>query len=234
MVRCFSATELRHASPKELPTILDAIGGWIGAVYYCLSRPHIRESEFAPFVVTNFPAPWSRSYLDKKYFRNDPVFAEAARTNLPLFRDETLDPADPAAVEVVAERRNLGCRSAMVIPVRGRNSQCTVLSFWSRDDLEAFRPRCEAHHDALMSRVAYVHDIAGRALADSAREVLTDIELECLKWTSVGKTAWAISVLLDVSERTVHYHLAEASKKLGAPNKTGAVGIALRHGLLDW
>jgi len=122
----------------------------------------------------------------------------------------------------------------MVIPVRGRNSQFTVLSFWSREGLAAFRRRCDEYHDLVMSHVVYVHDIAGRDAASRARDALSDIELECLRWTSLGKTAWAISVLLDVPERTVHYHLAEASKKLGAPNKTGAVGIAVRHGLLDW
>jgi DNA-binding NarL/FixJ family response regulator len=34
-------------------------------------------------------------------------------------------------------------------------------------------------------------------------------ELDCLKWTAAGKTAWEASVILGISERTVTHHLIE-------------------------
>ena len=35
-------------------------------------------------------------------------------------------------------------------------------------------------------------------------------ELDCLKWTAAGKTAWEASVILGISERTVRFHLNTA------------------------
>ena len=35
-------------------------------------------------------------------------------------------------------------------------------------------------------------------------------ELDCLKWTAAGKTAWEASVILGISEQTVRFHLNTA------------------------
>lgn len=45
-----------------------------------------------------------------------------------------------------------------------------------------------------------------------------------------GKTAGEIARILEISQRTVHAHLQNASEKLGASNKTHTVVEALRYG----
>ncbi|MBT8338689.1 MAG: hypothetical protein HKP58_11075 [Desulfatitalea sp.] len=71
-------------------------------------------------------------------------------------------------------------------------------------------------------------------LAHKANEKLqlTARELEILKWTEVGKTTWETSTILNRSERVIKWHLKNAKNKLDAVNRTHAVAIALRHGLL--
>ena len=64
------------------------------------------------------------------------------------------------------------------------------------------------------------------------RGPLTPREREILKWAAEGKTSWEISVILDLSERTVKFHLIEASRKLNAVNRTAAVAKALAWGLI--
>ena len=61
---------------------------------------------------------------------------------------------------------------------------------------------------------------------------ITVREIECLQWASIGKTAWEISVILSISERTVGFHLANAAVKLQANNRTHAVITALKKGLI--
>jgi DNA-binding CsgD family transcriptional regulator len=61
---------------------------------------------------------------------------------------------------------------------------------------------------------------------------ITARETEVLQWTALGKTAWEISVIISVTERTVNAHLQRAAKKLGAANKTHAITIALIFGWL--
>ena len=48
------------------------------------------------------------------------------------------------------------------------------------------------------------------------RPALTPRELECLRWTMEGKTAWETGELLGIAERTVKAQRAQVMAKLGA------------------
>jgi DNA-binding CsgD family transcriptional regulator len=58
-------------------------------------------------------------------------------------------------------------------------------------------------------------------------------ELDCLKWTAAGKTAWEASVILGISERTVRFHLNAAREKLDCATTTQAVAKAIVNQLID-
>jgi DNA-binding CsgD family transcriptional regulator len=69
---------------------------------------------------------------------------------------------------------------------------------------------------------------------DSEQELLISArELDCLKWTAAGKTAWEASVILGISERTVRFHLNVAREKLNCTTTTQAVAKAVAHQLID-
>jgi DNA-binding CsgD family transcriptional regulator len=57
-------------------------------------------------------------------------------------------------------------------------------------------------------------------------------EVEILSLASHGKTAPEMSAALTISERTVAFHINNIVEKLGASNKTHAVALALRQGLI--
>jgi len=59
---------------------------------------------------------------------------------------------------------------------------------------------------------------------------LSERELECLKWTSAGKTSAEIAAILNLSEHTVNHYLIGATRKLEAVNRTQAVAKAVRRG----
>lgn len=62
---------------------------------------------------------------------------------------------------------------------------------------------------------------------------LTSRELEVLKWIEQGKSTWDVSMILNRSERVVKWHINNVMRKLSALNRTHAVAIALRHGIID-
>jgi DNA-binding CsgD family transcriptional regulator len=64
------------------------------------------------------------------------------------------------------------------------------------------------------------------------RPDLTPRELEVLRWTMEGKTAWEVGAILGISERTAVLHIQNAMRKLGSNNKHQAVLKALRMGLI--
>ena len=61
---------------------------------------------------------------------------------------------------------------------------------------------------------------------------LTPRELECLRWTMEGKTAWEVGSIVGITERTAGLHINNATHKLGCANKHQAVLKALRTGLI--
>jgi len=63
---------------------------------------------------------------------------------------------------------------------------------------------------------------------------LTYRELSCLQWVSIGKTSWEISLILELKERTVNFHIQSACRKLRVNNRLAAITIALRAGMLDF
>ena len=62
------------------------------------------------------------------------------------------------------------------------------------------------------------------------RRELTLREREVLHWIAAGKSSWDVSVILGISERTVNWLIARASRKLNAVNRTHAVVNAIRAG----
>jgi DNA-binding CsgD family transcriptional regulator len=65
------------------------------------------------------------------------------------------------------------------------------------------------------------------------RPSLTPRELEALRWTMDGKTAWEVGAILGISERTAVHHVNNAMHKLDCTTKHQAVLKALRLGLIN-
>ncbi|CAB3728353.1 autoinducer binding domain-containing protein [Paraburkholderia rhynchosiae] len=69
-------------------------------------------------------------------------------------------------------------------------------------------------------------------LAPEASITLTAREREVLRWTSEGKTSYEIGKILNISERTVNFHVNNVLSKLTATNKVQAVVKAIVTGLI--
>jgi DNA-binding CsgD family transcriptional regulator len=64
-------------------------------------------------------------------------------------------------------------------------------------------------------------------------EELTARELQVLELLAEGLPNKAIAARLGISDQTVKFHVAAISSKLGAPNRTAAVRLAVRRGLIS-
>jgi PAS domain S-box-containing protein len=58
-------------------------------------------------------------------------------------------------------------------------------------------------------------------------------EKEILNWVMEGKSTWDVSMILNIGESTVKFHIDKIMKKLSAVNRTHAVAIAMRNELLN-
>jgi LuxR family transcriptional regulator len=63
---------------------------------------------------------------------------------------------------------------------------------------------------------------------------LSQREIECLRWSALGKSAEEIAELIGRSAETARFHLKNAVRKLGANNRVHAIALAsYRHMLGD-
>lgn len=62
---------------------------------------------------------------------------------------------------------------------------------------------------------------------------LTPREREIIQWIKEGKTNWEISAILNISERTVRFHLENIKSKFDAVTKAHIVAIAMEQGEAD-
>lgn len=74
-------------------------------------------------------------------------------------------------------------------------------------------------------------DRAGLHVLEFSRG-LTAQETACLRWCKEGKTNWEIGSILDISAKTVEFHLANVMRKLGAANRITAVVTGIKRGII--
>ena len=83
---------------------------------------------------------------------------------------------------------------------------------------------------------AYLHESVRRIYDDRdiplSHVQLTERETECLIWAAEGKTTWETAQILDISERTVIFHIQNAISKLNSVNRTQAIARAVAMGLI--
>jgi DNA-binding CsgD family transcriptional regulator len=129
----------------------------------------------------------------------------------------------------------VGVMHAATFPVPSRQGELAIFGFtantnsaeWQRRKTEIMR-EIRILGDYLHSHVLRIngHNVDAQILV-SARE------LDCLKWTAAGKTAWEASVILGISERTVRFHLNAAREKLDCATTTQAVAKAITCRLIE-
>ena len=78
----------------------------------------------------------------------------------------------------------------------------------------------------------HAQDAAARLLVPLKVPRLPQRQLEILRLTMEGKSAWVVGSLLGISENTVNYHLKQLFKQLDVSNKNHAVLKAMELGLL--
>jgi LuxR family quorum-sensing system transcriptional regulator CciR len=153
---------------------------------------------------------------------------------MPFFWSDLLTEARLSAKQriLLEESREHGMRGGISIPVHGPLGDSCVISLarstGNGDDRALIAPL----HILGVNFFLNFWNRLGRAEPKTTLPRLTERERECLTWSANGKSAWAISQIIGVSENTVNFHLKSAMKKLGTSNRVQAVAIAVRAGLI--
>ncbi len=110
-----------------------------------------------------------------------------------------------------------------------------------RDELDASSPDVVGEFDTLAAARdsgivadAVLRPAAASPTGDESElvELLTARELDVLELLAQGLANKAIADRLGISDQTVKFHVASITSKLGAANRTDAVRLGVRRGLI--
>ena len=193
----------------------------------------LNNSEF--IVVDNTPASYLESSHDRDSGKRDPVMQHCKRASVPIIWNQKTY-VEKGVGEMWEQMASFGYQTGIALALHlpeGRHFQFGV----DRDRALPDDPRELQRVVADLQLFAvHAHEAALRLFLPAAqqpeRPALTPRELEALRWTMEGKTAWEVGTILGISERTAVLHVNNAMHKLGCVNKHQAVLKALRLGLI--
>lgn len=193
----------------------------------------IAKSEFV--TVDNTPSDYVETFQDPRKGRRDPVMQHCKYQTVPIIWDQ-----DTYTSQGLGEMWEHQAAFGFVTGVAMALHLPEGKHFFLGVDRDQALPSDSRELTSLVAQLQLfaVHalDAAMRVLvvtpAQEKLPSLTPRELEALRWTMDGKTAWEVGSILGISERTAVLHINNAMHKLEAVNKHQAVLKALRLGLI--
>lgn len=180
----------------------------------------------------NYPSDWRAIYRENNYVDVDPTVQHGIRSLLPILWSENVFSSAPDLWE---EAKSFGLRYGWAQSCRCASGAGGMLTLSrSHDALSANELRDKGTKMAWLAQVAHL-TMSKCMLPKLVPEVqvkLSAREVEILRWTADGKTSGEISEILNISERTVNFHINNAITKMNTSNKTAAVVRAAMLGIL--
>jgi DNA-binding CsgD family transcriptional regulator len=220
----------------KLYRALQYLARYCDAANFSFSASYPSPVDSTLVAISDLPRRWSELYELRNYQDIDPIAAHCRARLTPILWWSRPDCGgltdDDRAQSFVSEARRVGMRSGVSLPLHGIGSARGVLTISFDRDLEETRPRLEQCMPYVQLLSTFVFEAAARAIGPQPRptqqQEITRREMQCLSWCSEGKTSWEIAKILGIAERTVHFHMQNASRKLGASSRSHAVRLALQ------
>lgn len=180
----------------------------------------------------NYPTAWQTYYQAKNYLTVDPTVQHAMRSTLPiLWTDELFSPT----LDLWEEARSFGLCHGWAQSIRDFNGTVGMLTLARSHEIIT-----KTELEAKLLKMAWLTQAAHLSMSQcltpklmpEVKALLSNREIAVLRWTADGKTANEISCILNISERTVNFHINNAISKLNAGNKTSATIKAALLGFL--
>ncbi|MEZ8142097.1 MULTISPECIES: LuxR family transcriptional regulator [Enterovibrio] len=223
---------------EQLEEVCESFCQLVGLPYYLFGVIE-QDSLYSPIIhaYSNYPTPWLERYFEQNKQRVDPVVSYIMTQQSPIRWDSLVQREEfqsPQQQELMATAKQYGLSNGFTVPIKSASGDFVLFSMAIGD----VDDQCEK----LNAAIPFAHTLATHLLEcyltmkvkakGSDNISLTQRETDCLFWASEGKTAWEISKIINVSERTVLFHLNNCTKKLAASNRQHAVALAIKKGLL--
>ncbi|MBP6902751.1 MAG: autoinducer binding domain-containing protein [Burkholderiaceae bacterium] len=195
----------------------------------------VGRSDFV--LIDNTPQGYTDAFHDTDSMRRDPVMQHCRRHSMPIIWNQATY-TEAGLGELWEEQARFGYCTGIAMALHLPEGRHFALGVERSQPLPSDRVELMRLVADLQLFAVMAQDAAARVLVPepssgpSDRPVLTPRELEVLRWTMEGKTAWEVGTILGISERTAVLHVNNAMHKLQCSSKHQAVLKALRLGLI--
>ena len=214
----------------ELFGVCDRICSVFALPYFNIMRlPGETDQTLEPSgLVTNWPAFLISEYDENRLLENSPVIGHFRNSTEPLIISlDMIKQQRPDGKESIAGQlfEKHGLHINVFFSVHQPNGDIGVVGFSGEGSEPDQTKLVELHYltNLLFSKI--------NALRDDPEDKnfgLKPREIDCLQWTSQGKTSDEIAIILSLSQHTVNHYLTNAARKLDTTNRTHAVSKAIR------
>jgi LuxR family transcriptional regulator len=183
-------------------------------------------------LINNYPESWQKRYEEQNYLAFDPTVAHALRsTSAMIWADKTSSSCSP----FWEDAHSHGLQVGLAQPCHSDYGVAGLLTLARSHNNISYNELFE-HSSKIywMAQIAH-QGMASLLVPQMMPEIKVELsirEIEVLRWTSDGKTSAEISDLMNISERTVNFHIGNAARKLNSKNKVAAAVKAIMLGLL--
>lgn len=217
--------------PSGVKSVLDRFHDLVpfsGAVVCSVEKISPGRSPCFPYVINHsYDDHWGEVYFENNFIEVDPVVnyslhSKQSFTWATAFR--RFSAGDRKTREFISLANDFKLKDGIAHQI-ANSGNSTLLSLSISHPKNHYFAQLVDHftphlNEALQSILMRQAPITSTNLSEREREVL--------KWTSVGKSSWDISIILNISERTVKFHMMNIKNKLNAVNRAHAVAKALR------
>ena len=191
------------------------------------------DAEF--ITIDNTPRAFKEVFKNPASGRRDPVMQHCKRQSVPIIWDQHTY-VDKGMGDMWEEQAQFGISNGICLALHMPEGRHFILGVERDRPVPLDAGELTRVVADLQLFAVYAQDAALRILIPGALDPsvpsLTPRELEALRWTMEGKTAWEVGSVLGITERTAALHVNNATHKLGCVNKHQAVLKALKFGLL--
>lgn len=195
-------------------------------------------------VTRNAPDSMIDLWRNAGYYQMDPVMRVANSRTVPFswsYFENTRSPLTPIlddrARPVAKYLHDTRLTIGVTVPIRYGNGSLATFTGIYVDPEQDFHRDLEQHLSEIGLAAYMFHNFAMPRLCPAtgapAPVRLTRREVECLRLSAQGYSAKQIAAKLGRSLGTATLHLQNATRKLGARNRTHAVSLAVQNHLID-
>lgn len=185
-------------------------------------------------IASGYPTGWQRIYAERQYAELDPTVRHCQTSTGAIVWTEDFF-AKSGTLDFFEEARSHGLGFGLSVPVHEAHGVKSMISL--ARDKPISDPREQQQLLAIGKVLASCAHFAHRGLiaseaARAAKPPISAQESQCLNWVALGKTSAEIGQIMSIAEPTVVFHVKNVMEKLDVKNRSQAIAVAFRLGLL--